>query len=131
MKAWRGACFVVSAPPEKLAQTQATLKEYNLKNTQFFSAQENFFQLPAMLSWCDLIISVETAVMHLANAVHVPVIALMRQKNPEWAPFDQIHSKVITSTHRHDWVDAISVDNVIEQLSHCVKPEIQEEALAF
>jgi ADP-heptose:LPS heptosyltransferase len=80
MKAWRGACFVVSAPPEKLAQTQATLKEYNLKNTQFFSAQENFFQLPAMLSWCDLIISVETAVMHLANAVHVPVIALMRQK---------------------------------------------------
>ncbi|MBR7792680.1 lipopolysaccharide heptosyltransferase family protein [Undibacterium sp. FT147W] len=131
MKAWRGACFVVSAPPEKLAQTQASLKEYKLKNTQFFSAQDNFFELPAMLSWCDLIISVETAVMHLANAVHVPVIALMRQKNPEWAPFDQVHSKVITSTHRHDWVDAISVDNVIAQLSHCVKPEIQEEALAF
>lgn len=131
MKAWRGTCFVVSAPPEKLAQTKATLKEYNLKNTQFFSAQENFFQLPAMLSWCDLIISVETAVMHLANAVHVPVIALMRQKNPEWAPLDLVNSKVITSIHRHDWVNAIGVSNVIEQLTNCVKPEIQEEAQAF
>lgn len=131
MKAWRGACFIVSAPPEKLAQTQATLKEYNLKNTQFFSAQENFFQLPAMLSWCDLIISVETAVMHLANAVHVPVIALMRQKNPEWAPLDEANSKVITSSHRRDWVDSIGVDDVIEQLAGTIKSEEQEEALAF
>ncbi|WP_423709084.1 glycosyltransferase family 9 protein [Undibacterium sp. WLX3042] len=131
MKRWRNACFVVSAPPEKLAKTQATLKQYNLKNTQFFSAQENFFQLPAMLSWCDLIISVETAVMHLANAVHVPVIALMRQKNPEWAPFDQVNSQVITSSHRRDWVDAISVNEVLAHLTDTNSAEDQEEVSTF
>jgi heptosyltransferase-3 len=81
-----------------------------------FSAEENFFQLPAILSLCDLIISVETAVMHLANAVHVPVIALMRQKNPEWAPIDQANSTIITVAGRNDWVDAITVDQVMAAL---------------
>lgn len=116
-EAWRNACFVVNAPPEKLEHLKNLLSTQQLKNTQFFSAQDNFFQLPAVLSWCDLIISVETAVMHLANAVHVPVIALMRQKNPEWTPFDSANSKVITTEKRSDWVDAITVDQVLEQLN--------------
>ena len=77
---------------------------------------DNFFQLPAVLSECDLIISVETAVMHLANAVHVPVIALMRQKNPEWVPIDSANSTVITAARRRDWVKAITVDQVMKAL---------------
>ncbi|HEX7635087.1 MAG TPA: glycosyltransferase family 9 protein, partial [Noviherbaspirillum sp.] len=81
-----------------------------------FSAEENFFQLPAILSLCDLIISVETAVMHLANAVHVPVIALMRQKNPEWAPIDTQNSTVITVPKADDWVEAITVEQVMAVL---------------
>lgn len=65
-----------------------------------------------MLSQCGLIISVETAVMHLANAVHIPVIALMRQKNPEWAPIDEKNSTVITTLSRSDWVKAITAEQV-------------------
>jgi hypothetical protein len=78
--------------------------------------EENFFQLPAMLACCDLIISVETAVMHLANAVQVPVIALMRQKNPEWVPVDRDHSTVITAPGRRDWVKAVSVEQVMKAI---------------
>lgn len=88
-----------------------------LADVHLFSAEENFFQLPAILSRCDLIVSVETAVMHLANAVHVPVIALMRQKNPEWAPIDQANSVVITVQNRNDWVDRITVDDVVAVLA--------------
>ena len=54
--------------------------------------------------------------MHLANAVHVPVIALMRQKNPEWVPIDRAHSVVITTQKRSEWVDAIPVEQVIKAL---------------
>ena len=89
------------------------LAEYELANTHLFSAGENFFQLPALLQRCDLIISVETAVMHLANAVHVPVIALMRQKNPEWVPIDRDNSIVITTKRRSEWVSAIQPEQVI------------------
>ncbi len=115
-ESWNSACFIVNAPPEKLVETREILEKYHLQRVQFFSAQQNFFELPAMLSLCHLIISVETAIMHLANAVHVPVIALMRQKNPEWAPFDIDNSKVITTMRRRDWVDAINVQAVLAQL---------------
>jgi len=114
--AWRDACFIVNAVPQELANAKKVLNTYTLERTQLFSAEENFFQLPALLSRCDLIISVETAVMHLANAVHVPVVALMRQKNPEWVPIDRNNSTVITALRRQDWVDAISVAQVMKCL---------------
>jgi ADP-heptose:LPS heptosyltransferase len=116
LPAWRDACFIVNAVPQELAAARQVLAGYALERTELFSAEENFFQLPAVLEQCDLIVSVETAVMHLANAVHVPVIALMRQKNPEWAPIDKANSAVITALQRRDWVKAISVDQVMKAI---------------
>ena len=69
-----------------------------------------------MLGRCTLIVSVETAVMHLANAVHVPVIALMRQKNPEWVPLDSARSTVITTIQRGHWVRDITVAHVMQTI---------------
>jgi heptosyltransferase III len=72
--------------------------------------------LPAILSQCQLIISVETAVMHLANAVHVPVIALMRQTTPEWAPINDAITTIIKTNSHKAWVDEISVSQVVAAL---------------
>ena len=113
---WRDSCFIVNAVPQELAHAREVIAGYGLARTELFSAEENFFQLPAILAQCDLIISVETAVMHLANAVHVPVIALMRQKNPEWVPIDRQNSTVITAANRRDWVKAISVEQVMKAI---------------
>jgi ADP-heptose:LPS heptosyltransferase len=115
--AWRDAGFVVNAVPEDLARARALFEREQLARTHLFSAEDNFFQLPAMLSLCSLVISVETAVMHLANAVHVPVIALMRQKTPEWAPIDKVSSTVITVPQAQDWVERIGVDEVMGVLA--------------
>ena len=114
---WRDACFIVNAMPHELARAREVVSAYGLARTEFFSATDNFFQLPAMLAECELIISVETAVMHLANAVHVPVVALMRQKNPEWVPVDHANSIVITAAHRRDWVKEIPVQAVMDALA--------------
>ena len=114
--AWRGAGFVVNVVPEELARARVLFGAQDLECTHLFSAEDNFFQLPAVLSLCDLAISVETAVMHLANAVRVPVIALMRQKTPEWAPIDRDNSTVITVSGRNDWVDRIGVQDVMAVL---------------
>lgn len=115
--AWRDAGFIVNAVPQELDHARTVIGDYRLARTELFSAEDNFFQLPALLAQCNLIVSVETAVMHLANAVHVPVIALMRQKNPEWAPIDTANSVVITAAHRRDWVKAIPVAQVMQVLS--------------
>ncbi|NMM28049.1 MAG: glycosyltransferase family 9 protein [Glaciimonas sp.] len=111
---FRDACFIVNAAPNELAGARAVFAAYALLRMELFCAEDNFFQLPAMLQKCDLIISVETAVMHLANAVHVPVIALMRQKNPEWVPIDRDNSTLIMTAQRREWVKAITVEQVME-----------------
>jgi heptosyltransferase-3 len=113
---WVDAGFVVNVVPEELARARTLFAGQDLPYTQLFSAEDNFFQLPAILEQCHLVISVETAVMHLANAVHVPVVALMRQKNPEWVPIDRENSTVLTVAQRDDWVEAIGVDEVMKAL---------------
>lgn len=115
--AWREAGFVVNAVPEDLERARALFAREKLARTHLFSAEDNFFQLPAMVSLCSLVVSVETAVMHLANAVHVPVIALMRQKSPEWVPIDKHSSTVITVPKPNDWVDVIGVPEVMRALA--------------
>lgn len=114
---WRETGFIVNVVPEELERARKLFARHALAQVHLFSAEDNFFQLPAILGLCDLIVSVETAVMHLANAVHVPVVALMRQKNPEWAPIDQANSIVITVRNRDDWVDKITVDDVMAVLA--------------
>ncbi|PUA20277.1 glycosyltransferase family 9 protein [Glaciimonas sp. PCH181] len=116
--AWQGTRFIVNVVPEEMATAKQFFDKNSIDKVRLFSAEDNFFQLPAILLECDLIISVETAVMHLANAVHVPVIALMRQKNPEWAPIDKQNSIVITAANRRDWVKAITVAQVMAVLTN-------------
>jgi ADP-heptose:LPS heptosyltransferase len=60
--------------------------------------------------------------MHLANAAHVPVIALMRQRNPEWTPIDKDNSTIITVSGREDWVDTITVEQVMAVLDKIGEP---------
>ncbi|MEA5096921.1 MAG: glycosyltransferase family 9 protein [Burkholderiaceae bacterium] len=114
---WQDACFIVNSVPEEMERVQGFFAARALDRVRTFSAMDNFFQLPAILQQCDLIVSVETAVMHLANAVHVPVVALMRQKNPEWVPIDVENSTVITTENRSDWVKDIPVIQVVKTVS--------------
>jgi ADP-heptose:LPS heptosyltransferase len=114
---WQGAAFIINVVPEELLRVTTLFADRDLAGIAFFSAEENFFQLPAVLSLCHLIITVETAVMHLANALHVPVVALMRRKNPEWAPIDTANSTVITVRGRDDCLDQLTVVDVMAVLS--------------
>lgn len=117
LEQWRDSDFILNTVPEKWDETAATLARNPLHSRVFlFTATDNFFQLPALLGQCDLIISVETAVMHLANAVNVPVVALMRQLTPEWTPIDVQNSRVVMTIGREEWVQDISLARVIDAL---------------
>ena len=113
---WRDAWFLFNAMPSAHAKIQSAIERAALLRTRAFSADENFFQLPAMLAECSLIISVETSVMHLACAVRVPLIALMRQKTPEWTPLATANSTVITTEKRHGWIKDIPAARVMSAL---------------
>ena len=113
---WHEANLIINVVPESLDEARTLLSQQSLDHVVLFSAEENFFQLPAILSRCQLIISVETAVMHLANAVHVPVIALMRQTSPEWTPINSALSTIIKTNTLKASVEQISVAQVLQAL---------------
>ena len=111
---WGDISFIVNAPPGEYNYIKSLFTTLGINDVIVLSTRENFFQLPAIMSCCDMIISVETSIMHLANAVKVPVVALMRQKNPEWHPFDKQNSLVVTTDKRSQWVRAISPQKVFD-----------------
>lgn len=113
---WQHAGIIINVVPEQMENAKLVFAAANMKNVHLFSATTNFFQLPAVLAKCQLIISVETAVMHLANAVNVPVIALMRQTSPEWTPINAAISTIIKTQHRKAWMDEILVADVMAVL---------------
>ena len=114
---WQDISFIVNVVPEEFDNVNTYLKKRSVNDVFLFTASTNFFQLPAMISCCDLIISVETATIHLASALHVPVVALMRQKNPEWAPWDTKNSHIVTTGKRSHWIKDIPVVSIV----HAVK----------
>ncbi len=113
---WGDVSFVINVEPKALKYARAYFDRQSLNNTFLFCAEYNFFQLPAVMSLCDLVVSVETSTVHLAGALRIPVIALMRQKNPEWSPFDKEKSGIIFAHNRNAWVCDIPVSHVIQTL---------------
>jgi len=128
---WRDAGVVVNVVPEALDDARRALTrraDPALAHIRLFSADEHFFQLPAVMRLCSLVVSVETAVMHLANAVGVPVIALMRRNCPEWAPIDKDSSIVLMVPEMDDWVTRIGVDDVLDVLDARYAQDVDVQA---
>lgn len=81
--------FVLNVPPNAIESTGELIDNADALsgiNITVFTATEHFFQLPALLSLSDIVITVETAVMHLAAGLNVPQIVLMRESASQWQP---------------------------------------------
>ena len=113
---WNDFHFIVNVPPEYYVKAVSYFKKYATPSVIVFSAKENFFQLPAMIKICDVIISVETAVMHLAAAFDRPMVVLMRQKNPEWAPLTKAPCRIVTTQKRKQWICDVPVQQVYDSV---------------
>lgn len=115
------AVFVINAPPGQVGKVKKLLRNYSSNRNFLFTADKNFFQLPAIISLCDLVISVETSVIHLAAALKRPTIALMRQKNPESLPYNFDKKFVIWCDKRNDWIKNIEIASVLSKSKEFIK----------
>lgn len=89
------ALFVVNTLPEAYAATERVIIKSKLTDVQLFTANENFFQLPSMISAADLVISVDTSVVHLATALKRPLVVLIRSKQTAWIPQDKERTAIV------------------------------------
>ena len=104
------SCFVINMPPG-INKEDVVFAQKNLpSNTFAFSANQNFFQLPAMLSISDLVISVDTSIIQLTPLLNTHLIALMRGDS-EWRP-PKLETKNIIFTQNRGRIKTLSVENV-------------------
>ena len=113
-KATPNSLIILNAPPhayDDLCQWLKNNKKLNLFAIEVFTAKENFFELPALMSQCDIVISVETAIMHLASSLNLKQIALIRESAYRWRPKNG--AKVILGKKR---VDSIPPKTVLKSM---------------
>ncbi|QBF83153.1 lipopolysaccharide heptosyltransferase family protein [Shewanella maritima] len=81
--------FIVNTPPDKLDEVeQAIAQDGDLSNLAVCAstAKTNFFELPALMSLCSLVITVDTATAHLALSLDVPQVTIMASDFKLWQP---------------------------------------------
>lgn len=110
------AYFIVNVEPKFYDAVKAFLGNFCLNRVVLFTANTNFFQLPAVISLCDFVISVDTSIVHLASALRVPVISLMRKKNAEWTPYFKDNSVAVFGAKRSSWVEDICYKDVVKEV---------------
>lgn len=113
---WGDVSFIINTTPEHHQRVIRFFTKHAIRDIFIFTAKTNFFQLPAVISLCDAIISVETSTIHLASALKKPTIALMRTKNPEWAPKNQHECIIVFAPSRKSWIKDIPPQAVLNAL---------------
>ena len=106
--------FIVNTPPaqyEKVSELLKQDKDLQELVVKPFTASQ-FAELPALIEASDLVISVETAVMHIAASLSKPQIVLMRESAKAWAPVGEVH--FVLGGNR---VDTISVDEILSRVA--------------
>jgi heptosyltransferase III len=109
------ASFVINSWPDKKEWIKLVVKNNFLQNVHVFSAQKSFFELPAIMSLCDLVISVDTSIIHLAYALNKPLVGIMRQKNAWIFPKTPKTCAAFTK-NRSNWAKHIKVGDVVDKV---------------
>ena len=121
---YKSALFILNTPPEASQELTNLISENSLKNTVTFCANNSFFELPALLLRCDLVITVDTSIMHLACISDTYLISLIRKKTKKdvrWTPLKAKDSVLIYTPKSNDSMSAISVSEVLSHIPHFSK----------
>jgi ADP-heptose:LPS heptosyltransferase len=112
---WCNAHFVLNAEPHQLLKVEAAIKKGRFNRVHTFSAQKSFYQLPAVLEQMDLVISVDTSIVHIASVFDRPIIDLIlnRAANFIWRPYNSARSRLVVSPSRYKTTE-ITVDQVVK-----------------
>lgn len=83
--------ILINVPPSSQVGIKGLMKNFQIsdgesKKVSVFSAEDEFFSLPAIMQKCDFVVTVETSVMHIAASLNVPQLAIVRRSASKWRP---------------------------------------------
>lgn len=109
--------FILNSPPHDFQSMEEWIMNDNDINNlpvELFTAKTDFFELPGLISLCDLVVSVETAIMHIASSLDIKLIALIRESKSAycWRPLNNSiillgHKRRVEAVQPFDVLDAI------------------------
>ena len=111
--------FVLNLPPDQFATIEERLGSEPLGPAITilpFTAAEHFYQLPAMLSCVNYVVTVETAIMHLAASVGTRQTALVRDSAKHWRPLGD--SQVVEC---QGIVDSVDITELAQRISEHIR----------
>lgn len=121
---YQNALFILNSPPEAADELNKFILKNNLTNTETFCASKSFFELPALLKRCNLVVTVDTSIMHLACISDTCLISLIRKKpktDVRWTPLKAKNSAIVYTPSSKDPIPAISVKNVLDEIDKKVQ----------
>lgn len=80
---WGDVNFVLNVPPQKLYQVKSFFADHSINGLFLLSADYDFFQIPAILSLCDAVFSVNGFCVELASALNVQAFEIDKLNNIE------------------------------------------------
>jgi ADP-heptose:LPS heptosyltransferase len=81
--------YIVNSPPDQYDEVERLVAEDDeLSGLKIMAstARDSFFELPALMAECDVVISVDTATTHLAASLDKPYVAIMANDDKLWQP---------------------------------------------
>ncbi|WP_228768486.1 glycosyltransferase family 9 protein [Shewanella sp. TC10] len=113
-----GHRYIINVTPENFEEVKTAAHIFSQENNiqlVVFTVDKHFFELPSLIALSDFVITVDTAILHFAFAAKRPLLAMMRQKKPYWAPPESATSHVMYATEGKGHVSDISVDTVFNK----------------
>ncbi len=108
--------FIIHVQPVQLQQVRKFFDRYSFNDMIIFSPTENFFQLPALIAQCDLVISVQASVLNLAQALSVPTIALIHHPDLEMMRGDSNDYQILSCQNKNKGIRSISSNQVMQAI---------------
>lgn len=117
---YQNALFILNSPPETANELDNIIKTQELHNTITFCAHASFFELPALLKRMDLVITVDTSIMHLSCISEAYLISLIRKKaktDVRWTPLKSKKSTIIYTKNSSDSIKSITTNEILETIN--------------
>lgn len=113
------AYVALLSSPHRSERLLQTLEAEHLPKTISFFPTVSILEAAALTGASSLVVSPDTSIIHVANAVHKPVIGLYVLKN-EWTPYNVPAYAVYTKKGQP--VSSISVDTVLQAAQDLLDP---------
>lgn len=78
--------------PEQISGLQHRFEQQSWRHRVFYYSTNDLFELCEQVARCDAVVSVDTAIVHIASGLHKPLVAMYADDGPESANYQSWHA---------------------------------------